>query len=214
MNDNIWKNMGFLMSLSKEFEKQERIMEPLRLAAKQLEFSGIAQYADLTTAISAQQIGAVGSAYFNGAYQFENSLSQNLHDIYEPLEKAIGNITAIENLLGTRFQELVQPSLYLPDRSSIYATVEGFVSAASSIVAEIDTSWMQQSNPWLTNVSCFNAIDTDVLIGADTEFSRLIKLERETSGLGSIADHFSKITSVSAQLASIEQSLASTSNIK
>ena len=130
MNDNIWKNMGFLMSLSKEFEKQERIMEPLRLAAKQLEFSGIAQYADLTTAISAQQIGAVGSAYFNGAYQFENSLSQNLHDIYEPLEKAIGNITTIENLLGTRFQELVQPSLYLPDRSSIYATVEGFVSAA------------------------------------------------------------------------------------
>ncbi len=209
MNDNIWKNMGFLMSLSKEFEKQERIMEPHRLAAKQLEFSGIAQYADLTTAISAQQIGAVGSAYFNGAYQFENSLSQNLHDIYEPLEKAIGNITTIENLLGTRFQELVQPSLYLPDRSSIYATVEGFVSAASSIVAEIDTSWMQQSNPWLTNVSCFNAIDTDVLIGADTEFSRLIKLERETSGLGSIADHFSKITSVSAQLASIEQSLAS-----
>lgn len=67
MNDNIWENMGFLMSLSKEFEKQERIMEPLRLAAKQLEFSGIAQYADLTTAISAQQIGAVGSAYFNGA---------------------------------------------------------------------------------------------------------------------------------------------------
>ena len=107
-------------------------MEPHLLAAKQLEFSGIAQYADLTTAISAQQIGAVGSAYFNGAYQFENSLSQNLHDIYEPLEKAIGNITTIENLLGTRFQELVQPSLYLPDRSSIYATVEGFVSAASS----------------------------------------------------------------------------------
>ena len=126
MKDNFWRNMEFPESLSRKFEEQERIMEPLRLAAKQLEFSGIAQYANLTTDILAQQIGAVGSAYLSGAYQFENTLAKELHDIYNPLEKALGNITTIENLPGTRFQELVQPSLYLPDRSNIYATVGSF----------------------------------------------------------------------------------------
>ena len=69
MNDNIWKNMGFLMSLSKEFEKQERIMEPLRFALEQLELSGSAQYAKLSSAIPAQQIATVGAAYLSGAYQ-------------------------------------------------------------------------------------------------------------------------------------------------
>ena len=97
MKDNIFENMEFLDSLSKEFEKQERIMEPLCLAAKQLELSGIAQYANLTAAVSAQQIGAVGSAYLSGAYQFENTLAQKLQDIYAPLEKVLDNITQTEN---------------------------------------------------------------------------------------------------------------------
>lgn len=200
--------MEFLESLSKKFEEQERILEPLQLAAKQLEFSGIAQYANLTTAISAQQIGTVGSAYLSGAYQFENTLAQKLHDIYDPLEKALGNITTIESLLGTRFQELVQPSLYLPDRSGIYAAMDSFASAFPSTVLTIDTSWMQQVNPWLTEVSRFNTLDTTALIGVNTEFSKLIKLEQETSGLALITERFSEITSAAAQLASIEKSLA------
>lgn len=208
MKDNIWGNMEFLGSLSKKFEEQERIMEPLRLAAKQLEFSGIAQYANLTTAISAQQVGAVGSAYLSGAYQFENSLAQKLHDIYDPLEKALGNITTIENMLGTRFQELVQPSLYLPDRGGVYTAVGSLASVLPSTVSAIDTSWMQQVNPWLTEVSHVNALDTTALIGVNTEFSRLIKLEQETSGLALIVDRFSEITSAAAQLVSIEKSLA------
>lgn len=208
MKDDIWGNMEFLESLSKQFDEREQIMEPLRLAAKQLEFSGIAQYTNLNTAISAQQIGAIGSAYFSGAYQFENTLAQKLHDIYDPLEKALGNINTIENLLGTRFQELVQPSLYLPDRSGIYAAVGSFASALPSTVPAIDTSWMQQVNPWLTEVSRFNTLDTSALISVDTEFSKLIRLEQETSGLALIADRFSEITSAAAQLASIQKSLA------
>ncbi|MDE7434752.1 MAG: hypothetical protein K2N01_02855 [Lachnospiraceae bacterium] len=207
MKDNIFGNMEFLESLSKKFEEQERIMEPLRLAAKQLEFSGIAQYANLTSAVSTQQIGAVGSAYLSGAYQFENTLAQKLHDIYAPLEKVLDNITTIEKLLGTRFQELVQPSLYLPDRSGLHIAVDSFSSALSSTVSAIDTSWAQQVNPWLTKVSRFNALDTSTLIGVNTEFSKLIKLEQETSGLALIANRFSEITSAAAQLASIEKSL-------
>ena len=69
--------MKVLASLSKESREQERMMEPLRLAAQQLELSGIEQYADLTTAMPAQQISVVGSAYFSGAYQFENTLARN-----------------------------------------------------------------------------------------------------------------------------------------
>lgn len=183
-------------------------MEPLRLAAKQLEFSGIAQYANLTTAILTQQIGVVGSAYLSGAYQFESSLAQKLHDIYDPLEKNFGNITTIENMLGTHFQELVQPSFYLPDGSNIYAAVCSFASVLPSTVSAIDTSWMQKVNPWLTEVSRFNALDTTALKGMETEFSRLIKLEQETSGLALIVDRFSEITSAAVQLASIEKSLA------
>ena len=200
--------MEFFESLSKKFEKQERIMEPLRLAAKQLEFSGIAQYDNLTTAISAQQIGAVGSAYLSGAYQFENSLAQKLHDIYDPLEKVLGNVATIENLLGTHFQELVKPSLYLPDKSGMYAAVDSFTSALPSAISAIDTSWMKQMNPWLTEVSRFNTLDTSALISMNTELSKLIKLEQETSSLALIAGSFSGITSAAAQLASIEKSLA------
>ncbi len=69
MNDNIWKNMKFLMSFSKMFEKQKQIMEPLRFALEQLELSGSAQYAKLSSAIPAQQIATVGAAYLSGAYQ-------------------------------------------------------------------------------------------------------------------------------------------------
>ena len=208
MKDNSWGSMEFFESLSREFEEQERIMEPLRLAAKQLEFSGIAQYANLTTAIPAQQIGAVGSAYLSGAYQFENTLARELHNIYGPLEKVFGNITTMENLPGTRFQELVQPSLYLPDRNNIYAAMGSFASVLPNTVSVIDTSWMQQVNPWLTEVSRFNTLDTTALIGVNTEYSRLIKLEQETSGLALIAGRFSEITSAAVQLASIEKSLA------
>lgn len=199
--------MKFLMSFSKMFEEQKRIMEPLRLAVKQLELSGSAQYAKLSSAIPAQQIATVGAAYLSGAYQFENDLSRNLHNIYAPLENVLGNISAVENLLGTRFQEFVQPSFYLPDRGEIYTAMSSFASMIPSTASQIDTSWMQQMNPWLIDVSCFNAIDTNALMGVNTEFSRLIKLEQETFGLVSIAEHFSKITSVSAQLASIGKSL-------
>lgn len=120
----------------------------------------------------------------------------------------LGNITTIENLLGTRFQELVQPSMYLPDRSSRYTAIGGFASALPSTVSAIDTSWMQQVNPWLTEVSRFNALDTTALIDVNTEYSRLVKLEQETSDLALIAGRFSEITSVAVQLASIEKSLA------
>lgn len=205
LKDNILGNMGFLESLSKNFDKQERIMGPLRSAAKQLECSGIAQYAEPTTAISAQQIGAVSSAYLSGAYQFENTFAQKLHDICDPLEKVVGNIATMENSLGTRFQELVQPSLYLPDSSGIYAAVDSFASVLSKTV---DTSWMQQANPWLTEVLHFNTLDTSALVDKNTEFSKLFKLEQETSGLALIAGRFSEITSTAAQLASIEKSLA------
>ncbi|MDE6014192.1 MAG: hypothetical protein K2H41_00630 [Acetatifactor sp.] len=208
MKDNYWGNMEFFESLSRKFEERDKIMEPLRLAAKQLELSGIAQYANLTTAIPAKQIGAIGSVYFNDIYQFDNTLVQQLHDIYDPLEKVFGNIATIEKLLGTHFQELVQPSLYLPDRSGICAVVDSLTSPLSNTVSAIDTSWMQQVNPWITNVSHFNTFDTSALIGVNTEFSRLIKLEQETSGLALIADRFSEITSAAVQLASIEKSLA------
>ena len=61
--------MKFLMSFSKMFEKQKQIMEPLRFAVEQLELSGSAQYAKLSSAIPAQQIAPVGAAYLSGAYQ-------------------------------------------------------------------------------------------------------------------------------------------------
>ena len=51
LNDNIWKNMKFLMSFSKMLEEQKRIMEPLRFAVEHLELSGSAQYAKLSSAI-------------------------------------------------------------------------------------------------------------------------------------------------------------------
>ncbi len=200
--------MEFLGSLSKKFDGQEQIMESLHLAAKQLELSGIAKYANLATAMSSKQIGAIGSAYLSGAFQFEKKLAQKLHDIYAPLEKAFDNIATVENLLGMHFKELVQPSFYLPDISGILATVNSCSSALSRSASVLDTSWVQQVNPWLTDVSRFNTMDTSALIGMNTEFSKLIKLEQETSGLALIAESFSKITSASAQLASIENLLS------
>ncbi len=50
-------------------KKQKQIMEPLRFAVEQLELSGSAQYAKLSSAIPAQQIATVGAAYLSSAYQ-------------------------------------------------------------------------------------------------------------------------------------------------
>lgn len=196
------------MGLSEIFEKQERIMEPLRMAAKQLELTGVTQYAGLSTAIPALQIGAVGSAYFSGAYQFENPLGQKLHDIYAPLENVLGNIPAIENIMGTHFQELMQPSLYLPNTSGSYETVGSLASVIPNTIPIIDTSWIQQINPWMTNISHLATIDTSVLAGIDTTFSKLVNLEKETSALELITSHSLEITSTAAQLASIAKSLS------
>lgn len=210
MKDKIFGNMEFLESFIEKFEKQQQIMEPLLLAARQLENSGISQYVNLTATMPVQQIGAIGSALARNTYQFDPPLLQRLHDIYDPLGTMLENISAMEGVFGARVQELVQPTLYLPGNSGIYTAASNFASAISSVTA-IDTTWMQQVNPWLIDISCFNNTDANFieLSGINTEVSKLIKLEQQTSGLALIGDHFSKITSVATQLVSIGESLFS-----
>lgn len=208
MKNNIFENKEFFESLSKKLDGQQQIMESLRLASKQLELSGISQYANLATAMSSKQIGTVGLAYLSGAFQFEETLAQKLHDIYAPLDNVFDNIATVENLLGVHFKELVKPSFYLPTISDIPAAVNSCSSALSKSVSVLGTSWAKQVNPWLIDISRLNTMNTSALMGVNTEFSKLIKLEQETSCLALIANRFSEITSASAQLASIEKLLS------
>lgn len=202
MNDNIFKDNEFLESLS------ERLKEPLRLAAMMEDF-GIAQYVNAAAALPIQQITALDPNYLSGVQQLENTLRPGIENMYSSLKQFHDNITAIEAMMSTRFEEFVQPLYYLPEVSSAYNVINNFASAISNASSEISRSWMQRVNPWQTKVSCFVSYDASVLKGINNEFSKLVQLEQVTSGLLPVTNHFSEITSVTAQLASIETSLSS-----
>lgn len=201
MNDNIFKNKEFLESLSEKLEEQKRILEePLRLVAEQFECSGIAQYADVVSALPVPQIAAVTPNFLGGVNQIEN--------MYGLLNQVCDNITAIETMMSTRFKELVQPIHYLSESNSVDTVTNGFSSAISNLVFEINTSWIQCVNPWQTKISGFVSYDLSVLNGIDSAFSRLIIMEQDTAKFLLTTDCFSEITSVTVQLASIQKSFS------
>lgn len=138
-----------------------------------------------------------------GDRELLESLSRKLQEqkrIVEPFCRALDKLKFPN-------QELVQSSFYLPDRGITDAVVGSFASSLSGTVSKIDTSWIRQVNPWVTEVARFNVIDASSLIGLNTDYARLIKLEQETSKLALRSERISEITSTAVQLASIEKSL-------
>ena len=211
LKDNLFKGIetfaSTFASITKAIESNNHLIHPLQRAVEQLADSGITQYAGLVHAATPIQVETVGTAYLSGIYEFDTSLAQRLNEIYEPLA-AMGNISAIENAFGKTLQELINPSIYISNLTGICSAMDNFTSVVTNIgVSPIDTSYMQLASPWITDIANLGTIDTSLLDGIDTTFSKIAQIEQETSVIPLVAEHFSKITSASTQLVTIGKSI-------
>lgn len=152
-----------------------------------------------------------------GVSRYDMALAHKLSVMIEPYQAMLDNMMAIENMLGTRFSELVKPQIYVPTLSSkllqfgqaesqvapkgIISGLVYSVSGIGSVTGEV-ASTAQIANPWLTDVASISAYETAF---TDTHFGRLVETEKEVAGLSRVIEQYEQITSVSAQLASIGQ---------
>lgn len=100
--------------------------------------------------------------------------------------------------------QIYNPLMKVLDNAS---AVSRLVSPMTSMLSVIDTSWLQQMNPWLAEVSHSNALAMSASPDINAKFLNLFELEQETSAFGLVSNYFSKMTSVTTQLSFIEGSL-------
>ncbi len=202
MSDDIFPNIRFLESLSKRIEEQRKFIQPLM---DQVDFSAIARATERIANSSMCEALTTGTSFANDAFGFDSGLTQLLQNLSDSQAQMLGNIVSMETMMGTRFQELIQPSVYLPDLSGLHEVLESCTPVISEVVPKIDTSWMQMVSTWQIELPKISSFDTSVLCGMETKFAELVKLEKKTSSLSIVESYFSKITSVTAQWASISE---------
>lgn len=194
MKQNFFDNIKAFETISEELGEQGRLIQTLQPVSEYLE--------------KIQHMHDAASVCFSGAYQSENSVIQKFHNLFEPYENYYSNIDTTVTLAGNRFQELVQPLYYLTENNGMYDTLNTFSSGISNIERQIDYSWLHTLNQWRTEVFHLLSIDTSSLASGLNQFAKLLKLEQETSRLALDVNNFTEITSISAQIASIEESFS------
>lgn len=144
----------------------------------------------------------------SGVTAFDLSLAHRLRMLIDPYQSILDNMSAMENMMGTKFAELVRPQIYVPGMSS-GLTLLG--SSASQIGQEVKKATgaktvtiqtAQSVEPWLTDLSVISAFNT---VNDDSSFGRLVNLEKTVAGLSGVIAHCNQMTSVSAQIASLQQ---------
>ncbi len=81
------------------------------------------------------------------------------------------------------------------------ATIAGRITGLSQIEDDVE-SVAQAAKPWLTDLSAFSAFETAL---PDSNFGRLVGMEKSVAGLSRIMEQYNQMTSISAQIASITQ---------
>lgn len=208
MNQKFLDNIKTLENISEKIGEQDQLIQTLQPVSGYLENSTIAKYANLMKNIPTQHIQDFASVYLGEISQLENLLSQKLNNLFEPYENYYNGIEATVSLVGEQFQELVQPLFYLPENNGIYSALDTLSSEISNVVPQIDYTWLDKLNQWQTEVSHLSSIDTFSLKRGLGQFAKLLKLEQETSQLALDVNSFTEITSISAQIASIEESFS------
>lgn len=191
-------------SLSRMAEEYDRLVSPL---TKKLEIYD--RWNEITSPIL--RVAEMHDDVLKGVTAFDASLARHLSLITEPYQPMLDNMAAIENMMGTRFSELVRPQIYVPGITSGLTTFastsaqlgkEIQIAHTASGVAAIAEQSARLINPWQTDLDVVTAFDTAI---DNSAFSRLVGMEKAVAGLSGVKAQYDQMTSVSAQIASLQQ---------
>lgn len=195
------KNDDLVRSLSRMAEEYNRLVSPL---TRQLKIYD--RWNEIESPIL--RIAEMHNNVLKGVTAFDTSLAQHLAVITEPYQPMLDNMATIESLMETRFSELVHPQIYIPGIASSFTTNASAVAQIGrevnlvSDAATIAVQTAQPIKPWQTNLNVLSAFDTAL---ADSHFSRLVGIEKAVAGLSGVIEQYDQMTSISAQLASLQQ---------
>jgi len=197
-------NDDMLRSLSRMAEEYDRLVSPL---TKQLEIYD--RWHKIESPLL--RVAEMHDDVLKGVTAFDTSLARHLSRITEPYQPMLDNMAAIENMMGTRFSELVQPQIYVPGIASGLTTLasasaqlrnEVQIAHAASGVATIAEQTAQVLKPWQTDLGVISAFDAAI---DNSAFGRLVGMEKAVAGLSGVMAQYDQMTSVSAQIASLQQ---------
>ena len=195
------KNADFFRSLSRMADEYNRLVSPL---TDQLKIND--RWHEIESPVL--RVAKMRDDVLSGVTAFDLSLAHRLRMLIDPYQSILDNMSAMENMMGTKFAELVRPQIYVPGMSS-GLTLLG--SSASQIGQEVKKATgaktvtiqtAQSVEPWLTDLSVISAFNT---VNDDSSFGRLVNLEKTVAGLSGVIAHCNQMTSVSAQIASLQQ---------
>ena len=176
------KNDDMFRSLSRMAEEYDRIVSPL---TKQLEIYD--RWHEIMSPIL--RVAEMHDDVLKGVTAFDTSLARRLSIMTEPYKPMLDNMAAIENMMGTRFSELVQPQIYVPGIASGLTSLasasarlgnEVQLSHAASGVATIAEQTARVLKPWQTNLGVISNFDTSI---DNSAFGRLVGMEKAVAGL-------------------------------
>ncbi len=197
-NDDIFR------SLSNMVEEYNRLVSPLTEQFKIVDkwnetFSPI-----LRVAQTYQDV-------LDKANSIGDALATRISELTTPYQEYLNNMTAIANMLKTPFSEVVKPQVYLPDLISEATHIGSIVDKVAN-TAQITQIGQALSNAaisaqtakmWQIDLSQIAAFETTG--GTASPFDKLIEAEKIVAESSYVVKHYNQITSVSAQLASIQQ---------
>ena len=198
-------NNGMFDSLFRMVEEYNRLVSPV---IKQLAFND--RWEQIASPLL--RVAELQHDVVLGVSKFDTTLASRLTEIAKPYQPMLDNMAAIENLMGTRFSELVRPQIYLPTLSSEIAAItsaESQIEKTAQItqpgksVEDLTRAADRLINPWRTDLSIISALDTINI--SDTTFGQLVEAEKAVARLSPIIERYDQITSIAAQIASIQQ---------
>ena len=199
------KNDELVRSLSRMAEEYDRLVSPL---TEQLKIYD--RWHEITSPIL--RVAEMHDDVLKGVTAFDTSLADHLRLITEPFQPMLDNIAAIKSVMGTQFSELVHPFIYVP---GIASGLNTFAAATAQLGQEVQIAHMDSGlatvakqtapliKPWKTDLEVVSAFDTSIAKG--TRFSQMVEMEKSIARLSEIIAQYDQMTSISAQLASLQQ---------
>lgn len=195
------KNDDIFRSLSRMADEYNRLVSPL---SEQLKIYD--RWHEIESPVL--RVAKMRNEVLSGVTAFDLGLAHQLRMLIDPYQPILDNMSAIETMMGTKFAELVRPQIFVPGISSGLTLLASSASqigqevkkATGANTARIQTA--QSVDPWLADLSVISAFNT---VSDVSSFGRLVNLEKTVAGLSGVKAHCNQMTSVSAQIASLQQ---------
>ncbi len=198
------KNNDMFQSIFRMAKEYEKLVSPL---TKQLEVYD--RWKEITSPIL--RVAETHDSVLKGVAALDTSLARHLSQITEPYQPILNNMVAIESMMGTQFSELVRPQVYVPKISTgisnctlVNTQFEQRVQNVNAVRGTVAFAEEMTKNlkPWRTDLGIVASFDAVI---DNSSFSRLVDMEKTVASLSNVMAKYNQMTSVSAQIASLQK---------